>query len=252
MLLLLAGGNAKQVWDYSYIADENRSDFHITMKKGAIAIGFIAAFLFLLLAVARVSGLVGYYKVVSPGNDPTLKVGDVFFTSALTKPKHKDFICFKGTMPGSTQEAIYCFRLFGMEGDEVEIKNGFCYVNGQFADSGINLAHAFIIADDDLEGIQRQVIDVEPAYAPSPDSLIVNLPDRAVTDHNLPATRFIAPFVPGVFNPNNKHWSINFFGPVKVPQGKYFVLGDNRDNAYDSRYIGFIDNGNFKGTVVYP
>ena len=39
------------------------------------------------------------------------------------------------------------------------------------------------------------------------------------------------------------------FGPVTVPKNSCFVLGDNRDQSYDSRFWGFVKKTKIKGTV---
>ena len=38
---------------------------------------------------------------------------------------------------------------------------------------------------------------------------------------------------------------------IVVPSDSYYLLGDNRDNAADSRYEGFISKDRIKGRIIY-
>jgi signal peptidase I len=50
------------------------------------------------------------------------------------------------------------------------------------------------------------------------------------------------------YNPDLQDW-----GPIVVPAGHYFMMGDNRDDSYDGRYWGFLPRENVRGRplVIY-
>src|SRR5712692_5698343 len=59
--------------------------------------------------------------------------------------------------------------------------------------------------------------------------------------------RLAEPYLDSPVNPHEN------FGPLTVPMQSYFVMGDNRNDSYDSRYWGFVPRSAIVGTpwVIY-
>jgi signal peptidase I len=64
------------------------------------------------------------------------------------------------------------------------------------------------------------------------------------------------PYVQYLFTPSDDEGPFDYdvrmqYGPVTVPPGQYFMMGDNRDNSQDSRYWGFLPAEYVKGKALF-
>ncbi len=206
-----------------------------------------------LFIVGRLINLFQYYKSPTIANAPTLPENASMFGSKLVKPKRMDFVWFMGETPYGRQLNIY--RLCGIGGDVVEIKNGTLFVNGDNVDKNLNLSYSYILTGTELENIKHLLAINDNFVQPiGVDSFAIPLSAASVKQHQIKATRLIQP--PSVTDSMikmkfNENWNPDQFGPITVPRNTYFVLGDSRHHAFDSRYQGFIDKSDFSSTVFW-
>lgn len=192
------------------------------------------------------------YKVTARSSEPTLKPGQFFFSSNLKTPRRFDLIVYRKVVPVQGT-ATMIHRLCGVAGDVVEIKAGTLFVNGKNADEGLHLKHIYKVSEEHAGSFDHKAVDAYfiPPYS---DILYISLEDAVVKKGQLPCQRYILP--PGlrdvdIFRVFHKNWNPDNFGPLRVPPDKLFVLGDNRGQTQDSRYLGFIDKDKVLGTLLW-
>ena len=132
-----------------------------------------------------------------------------------SNPQRGDIVVFFSPRDG--QRLVK--RVVGLPGDTIELRNNGLVLNGQ---------------------------PVE--YQPIAEELLrdVAVPDRASSVfavEQLAGHRHAVAAIPSVAALRN-------YGPYLVPEGRYFMMGDNRDNSFDSRYFGPVERKRIVGQAT--
>ena len=198
---------------------------------------FIAIFIALLIR----SFIFEPFNIPSGSMKPNLLVGDFIFVSKYSygfskhslpfsiplipgkifsnTPERGDVVVFKTPENNRTD---YIKRVIGLPGDKIEIKNGIIFINGsEILRKKLN---DFIDTDNNTSNKRVRMYN---EYFFNKEINILDITDNGIADNTQ------------LFN---------------VPENHFFVMGDNRDNSQDSRFIstvGFIPYENLVGKAQF-
>jgi signal peptidase I len=189
-------------------------------------------FLFFVLMLVFRSAVADWMYVPSGSMNPTIVEGDrvlvdkaayglrvPFTTTRITRgedPQRGDIVIFPSPEDGVT----LIKRVVGIPGDTIEMRHERLFVNG--------VAAAYEPARSEADAaLPRATRDQPRQY------FTEHLADRPHAIMVLPARSMQ-----------------RSFGPISVPEGQYFMLGDSRDNSKDSRYIGLVPRASIVGRAT--
>ncbi|MDC8003487.1 signal peptidase I [Aureisphaera galaxeae] len=199
--------------------------------------------------VFRMQYLAKLYSIPTTSNEPALKLHSSQFASSLYKHEINDFIIFKRyDSIFLKDEAHFVYRLIAQEGDTVHIDKGITYVNGVNVDKRMILKHAYLVSRDEFAKHFQN--ENHECYPMGNDSHLCHIEDRIARELGL-TRRMEEPDARNdeIFATYKARWNANYFGPLVIQKGHVFVMGDNRDNAHDSRYIGTIPVSDIVGVI---
>ena len=188
--------------------------------------------LLLIILTAVRSAIADWNDVPTGSMNPTIVQGDRVFVNKLaydlkvpyttwhlaqwSDPKRGDIVVFFSPADGTRLVK----RVVGMPGDKIEMVNEQLFINGQ--KSKYEPIPSDIGRDVPPDHYGPRVYAEEKA-AGTPQHPVTILPERQ---------------------------ALRTFGPIAVPPGKYFMMGDNRDNSNDSRFWGTVDRNRIVGRAT--
>ncbi len=194
----------------------------------------------LIVFVIR-SFIVEPFKIPSGSMIPTLLVGDYILVNKYTygirvpilnntvvemdHPKHGDVVVFHYPPEPTTD---YIKRVVGLPGDEIQYENKELIINGKAV--SVDTVGQYEYLSTNLEVVKA-------------DKKIESLGEQ---DHELIVSNQPLPY------PLNSYgYQLERGATIIVPEGHYFVMGDNRDRSADSRFWGFVPEGNLVGRAFF-
>jgi signal peptidase I len=192
----------------------------------------IRPLLILALVMFSIRSSMADWNVVPSGSmQPTILVGDRILVNKLaydlkvpfttwhiaewSNPQRGDIVVFFSPKDGTRLVK----RVIGLPGETVELRNDRLLINGQ---------------PIDYTTLEPQI----PGQLSGPERT-----HGIFATEQLPRHAHAVMAIDGVP-------AMRSFGPVHVPEGHYFMMGDNRDNSFDSRYFGTVVRGQIVGRAT--
>ncbi|MES2413204.1 MAG: signal peptidase I [Pseudomonadota bacterium] len=226
--------------------DDNTSDARVKLIMQPWWLDWTAGLFPVIVVVFLLrSFLFEPFKIPSGSMIPTLLVNDLILVNKFhygvrlpvinlkilnnNSPQRGDVMVFRYPPKPSLD---YIKRVVGVPGDEVAYLNKKLTINGKPL---TKMALADFFDEDSMR------------YAKQFEETTDNRRYRILNDDDRPA------YIPGAEDfPFKQNCRYSSEGVVcKVPEGQYFMMGDNRDNSLDSRYWGFVPEKNIVGKAFF-